>query len=189
MREIFARSTLGDWTVIHPQPADPRKAFEEEVFLTFRQDSGLGVPPPTNQHQEAFSYMGLSPRLLNSFLVPVYVQKRTRVAFRDYLGKALNRPSWRDVSFHDQFKELDDLTSGFQDLDFTHLRNILQLQEKNSQEVFEAFGIKFPIETTARAGMAIILAIQLYLLMHLANTTEEDLSEPTLHGLEPTTYL
>lgn len=87
---------------------------------------------------------------------------------RDQLIKTYTKYPWRHTDFADAFRELDEGTNGFQDLDFDHLKNVLRLQEKNSQDTFQAFGVRFPIETTSRWGLLILLAIQLYFWMHLA---------------------
>lgn len=46
------------------------------------------------------------------------------------------------------------------------LRSVLELQEKNSAEVFEAFGQKFPVNSAARWGVLTIVSVQFYFLLH-----------------------
>jgi hypothetical protein len=89
-------------------------------------------------------------------------------SIRQELIKVHPSNHWRDSAFSDSFYELDQATAGFQDLDFYHLKKILRVQQTNSKEVFTAFGVTFPSETTTRWGMLIILAIQLYFWLHLA---------------------
>jgi hypothetical protein len=78
-----------------------------------------------------------------------------------------SRFQWKHARFQDAFPELNTITTGFQHLGFADLKLIIRNEEQRTSEVFEAFGQKFPIETTARWGILIILGIQLYLWLHL----------------------
>lgn len=90
------------------------------------------------------------------------------IALRETLLLDFPKYKWIKSDFKDAFYELNGATEGFQDLDFPHLRQILRQSEKNAKEVFEAFGVKFPIESTTRWGVIVILSIQLYLWLHMA---------------------
>jgi hypothetical protein len=77
----------------------------------------------------------------------------SRVIGFDYRGKLIKELypyKWLHTDFKDAFYELDQATTGFQDLDFGHLKQILLQNEKNSKTAFQAFGVTFPIEATTR---------------------------------------
>jgi hypothetical protein len=74
---------------------------------------------------------------------------------------------WRHGKFETAFAELNDITSGLQDLDLSSLEKNVRKQAERSAESFAAFGIKFPIELAAAWGIPIVLVIQTYLLLHL----------------------
>jgi hypothetical protein len=94
------------------------------------------------------------------------------------LIKKLPMYSWNDADFNETFRELDQMTAGFQDLDFQHLQKILHLQENTSKEGLEVFGVKIPTESTTRWGIILIIAIQLYLWLHLREYRHRGIMAP-----------
>ena len=98
--------------------------------------------------------------------IPVLESKVFLFDYRGVLIKNLPQYNWLHSDFKDAFYELDQATMGFQDLDFDHIKQILQQNEKNSKEAFQAFGVTFPIETTTKWGTLIIIVIQFYFLLH-----------------------
>lgn len=71
--------------------------------------------------------------------------------------------------FKDAFYDLDQATAGVQeDANFPLIRRILELQQKNSTDVFEAFGQKFPTDSATRWGVLIVVGVQFYLLLHFS---------------------
>ena len=108
--------------------------------------------------------MAKSPTILD---IPVLDSKVFPFDYRGVLIKELPQYNWLHADFKDAFYELDQATTGFQDLDFDHIKQILQQNQKNSKEAFQAFGVTFPIETTAKWGTLIIIVIQFYFLLHL----------------------
>lgn len=111
------------------------------------------------------SVIGMSnnPMMLD---IPVLESKVFPFDYRGVLIKELPQYNWLHSEFKEAFYELDQATTGFQDLDFDHIKQILQQNEKNSKEAFQAFGVTFPIETTTRWGTLIIIVIQFYFLLH-----------------------
>ena len=79
---------------------------------------------------------------------------------------------WLRGPFARTFKELDSVTSGFQDLTFQRLEAFVAKQEDQSKESFEQFGIKFPVEYTAAWGIPVILVLQIYFWLHLRELRE-----------------
>jgi len=100
--------------------------------------------------------------------IPVDKSVTVSVSMRDQIIKSYPQYQWVHSGFKDAFEDLDKGTTGFQDLDFGHLKAVLELQAANSKDTLEAFGIKFPRGLTTRWGVLLILGIQLYLWIHLA---------------------
>ncbi len=100
------------------------------------------------------------------FEIPVLKSKVLPFDFKAFLIDTFPHNHWLHTDFKGAFYELDQATTGFQDLDFSHIKNILLQNEKNSKEAFQAFGVTFPIETTTRWGTLIIIVIQFYFLLH-----------------------
>jgi hypothetical protein len=124
------------------------------------------------------SVIGMSnnPMMLD---IPVLDSKVFPFDYRGVLIKEVPQYNWLHSEFKEAFYELDQATTGFQDLDFDHIKQILQQNEKNSKEAFQAFGVTFPIETTARWGTLIIIVIQFYFLLHLVEYgKKESLDKP-----------
>ena len=75
---------------------------------------------------------------------------------------------WRRGSFSDVFRELDSIALEYKDLQLDRIERILQHEEDRRRDPFEAFGVKFPPDKTARWGVLLILGIQMYFFIHLA---------------------
>jgi len=134
------------------------------------------VDYPTNK--DGSQFRDGSPILFN---IPVLESAVFPNHYRDILIKEMAQYRWLHSDFKDAFYELNQATEGFQDLDFDHLKQILEQNEKNSKEAFQAFGITFPIETTTRWGTLIIIVIQFYFLLHfMEHRKKESLTNPDI---------
>ena len=108
-----------------------------------------------------------SPRIV---IIPV---KYTRVHFpgRDSLIKLAsqnNKPwEWRNYGFEESFPQLAEITKDYQNLDLESIRHVLASEAKRSGESFEALGIKFPANGTARWGSVLVLGVLAYFWIHL----------------------
>ncbi|HEY3767277.1 MAG TPA: hypothetical protein VGN44_01275, partial [Candidatus Angelobacter sp.] len=109
--------------------------------------------------------------------IPVLDSKVFHFDFRSLLIRELPQYRWLHGEFKDAFFELDQATAGFQDLDFDHIKQILQNNERNSKEAFQAFGVTFPIETTTKWGTLIIIMIQFYFWLHFLEYRKRQLDE------------
>lgn len=76
--------------------------------------------------------------------------------------------TWRYGRFEDAFRELDAITKDFQDISLEATQRIVRSESERSRDAFEAFGVKFPIETTASWGILLLLGTQVYFWLHLS---------------------
>jgi len=56
------------------------------------------------------------------------------------------------------------------------IQRIVQSELERSKDVFQAFGVTFPIETTGVWGIFIVLSVQVYFLFHLAEFRKKTMS-------------
>jgi len=103
-----------------------------------------------------------------SLLVPVISSTSFDLHFRQFLLKREFGRQLHDSLFDANFHDLTESTKDFADIDFGHMQAILAHNMQNTRETFEAFGVKFPIETASQWGILVILAIQLYFSVHMA---------------------
>ncbi len=162
----FWMSDKGEFKALPLRIGNPPKSAKTLSLLlrpnwTYKQLSVLGYP------SEGFSFVQISNNGSRLILLPVESGASIEFDARATLIREIRREGWHDADFKDAFRELDQMTTGFQDLDFSHLQKILHLQEKNSKEGLEAFGVKFPVETTTRWGVLLVIAIQLYFWLHI----------------------
>jgi hypothetical protein len=101
-------------------------------------------------------------------LVPVTGSNSFELRFRQFLVKREFGRQLHDSPFDKNFHDLAESTKEFEDLDFLQMQKILARFTVNTRETFEAFGIKFPIETASQWGILVILGIQLYFAVHMA---------------------
>ena len=151
--------------------------------IAVRLDFSSNAPPDSPasaQSRFGFDYTSHGPGsgLTTEVMVPVASTADLEVDGRAVLIRKTGKNQWHDAEFSRAFPELEEMTSGFQDLDFAHLEKILRLQEKNSKEGLEAFGIRFPVENTARWGILLIIAIQIYFWMHLREYRDRVVNAP-----------
>jgi len=116
------------------------------------------------------SYFDTNSQLKNLFITGISATDgvRTPLDLRSKLIDGAAKFKWRHAPFSQAFYELDQSTAGFQHLKFEDLTKILKTQQETSRESFEAFGVKFPKETTTRWGVLVILGLQFYLWLHMA---------------------
>jgi hypothetical protein len=116
---------------------------------------------------------------IGTVLVPVLDIYARTIDPRTSISNSLHT-NWHAFNFSTAFPELDEMTAGMQDFDFAKLRQVLNAKEKTAKEVFEVFGVKFPIEATTRWGVLVIVGIQFYLWMHLAEYRKRQLPKSTV---------
>ena len=69
--------------------------------------------------------------------------------------------------FSDRFRELATLTLNLEDVSPEMAEHFLAGEEKRTGDQFEAMGLKIPAENAIRWGAILVLAVQLYLWVHL----------------------
>lgn len=77
-------------------------------------------------------------------------------------------PDLPQGQFSEAFADLNELTNGLQSDKIDELQAWLSSQQsQHSSESFEAFGVRFPASATVSWGTVVVLAVQIYLLLHL----------------------
>jgi hypothetical protein len=106
--------------------------------------------------------------LLDQQYVPFFPQDVLRAKFADLpQGK-----------FSEAFADLNELTNGLQSDKIDELQDWLSIQQsQHNSESFEAFGVHFPASATVAWGTVVVLAIQIYLLLHLRELAPKLTSE------------
>ena len=102
-----------------------------------------------------------------SLVIPVKTYKDLDFIPEEVISGHFRNLSLTIGSFGHSFPNLDGLAANFGDFDFNKLDVALKDLQNRTGESFEAFGIKIPAEATARWGILVILAVQLYLWLHL----------------------
>jgi hypothetical protein len=96
--------------------------------------------------------------LIDLKYVPFFPQDVLRAKF----------PDLPQGTFSEAFADLNELTNGLQSDKTNELQAWLSNQQsQHSSESFEAFGVRFPASATVGWGTVVVLAIQIYLLLHL----------------------
>lgn len=90
----------------------------------------------------------------------------TNVRWRNEIIKAVPANHLRHADFDAAFPELAQVTKDVQDVTFDDLGKLLALEKNHAKPSFEAFGIRFPAEGTARWGIPLLLGMQLYFFLH-----------------------
>jgi len=85
--------------------------------------------------------------------------------------------NWKKGNFRTNFKELDKLTIGFQDLPLDKLKVILNKDSKNLVDSINIFGVKIPYSIVNRFGIIAIIVVQLYFGIYLNQLKLESPSE------------
>lgn len=73
---------------------------------------------------------------------------------------------WRHGDFRFNFKTLDELTKGYQDIEISKIKNILQRELERSVESVEIFGVNIPYSLVNRFGIILLMVTQAYFLLY-----------------------
>ena len=74
---------------------------------------------------------------------------------------------WKHGAFEYSFRELSELTRDYEKISLDAGESVLAGEEKRAGGSFEVVGVKFPAEAVTRWGIVVIIAIQIYLWIHL----------------------
>jgi hypothetical protein len=137
----------------------------DQINFALAENSTIpGIPPEVDADGVSFTDRNdFSPHIVlpvKTVSIPVDIRAEIRGKF--------TQGQWFDGDFAYAFYELDKATSGIQKLPFSDLAPVLDQQEQREKGTFEAFGIKFPAEGTVRWGILLILGVQLYFWLHVA---------------------
>jgi hypothetical protein len=124
--------------------------------------------PLTEETEESFGTFVVDPSSEHfSVEIPVRVID-TSVELNSLLVKQF--PKWKDkggLTFEDAFRELVAVDKPFENADLESARNILEAEADREGDVFEAVGMKVPADVAVRFGFLFVLALQLYMWIHL----------------------
>jgi len=141
----------------------PRPPFPENAdYVDIRQRFYLGAILQGNR--------------MENVALPVSLKSRNLDAQGFLIGKFPDR--LRHGTFEDVFHELNAASERYQDLKPEVIEKIIRSEMGRSKEAFEAFGVKFPVEMTARWGILLLLGIQIYFWLHLAEYRRRKIENP-----------
>jgi hypothetical protein len=137
--------------------------IQEEYIKKLPLDSPLTFEFVARPEEDFFEYMVSSPQL-DVYSLPIEEVLKSEV---NHYVLAQHFFGWRDSSFKMAFADLADAARGFESLDLERIRQIMADDAAKGNQVFEAFGIKFPAEQITTWGVVLVLSVQLYLLVYL----------------------
>jgi hypothetical protein len=174
---LVSGSTLGgsnevwtSWKPIDPSPAYKTLHFALG-FNKFSDDSA--IPSDIKGH---FRHVFMSNDGSSQLFIPTV----TEIPVADVDGRSLliRRVDghWRNEPYVRSFEELYAVTQKYESINLDAIQRIVQSELERSKDVFQAFGVTFPIETTGLWGIFVVLSVQVYFLFHLAEFRKRDMS-------------
>jgi hypothetical protein len=162
---------FSSWKEIAPSPSYPTV----ELFLISLTKAEVNLIPkgPPNQEFAFVSNADVLPSMRLAMMVTSDV-----ALVMDWQGELTKRfPNrWVHGKFESAFREVDVATRDFQDFSLVNLERIVRSEKERTREAFEQFGIKFPIESAARWGIFLVLATQIYFVIHFSEYKRRNLS-------------
>jgi hypothetical protein len=150
----------------------PEKNFKQNIFKSIylvnensqKKYRKFFVDEQFNAHYEIHDQFIFHGNDVYESLVPIGVSIINMEALKlleDQLGT-----SWQYLPLSDSFPELMNVTKEFKDESFETVKKFLESEKRRSSNVFEAFGIKIPGSDIAIWGLAAMLVLQIYFLVH-----------------------
>jgi hypothetical protein len=155
---------LINWQAVDASRSYPTVELEYGPFLA-EEHSDIAQTLRDKFVRHAFSTLDLKQQRVSLFVateVPVVLVDGQAILIARYPDR------WRHGLFVDAFYELNKITSDYQDISLDGIERIARAEADRSRESLEAFGVKFPVETASRWGLFIIISVQLYFALHLA---------------------
>jgi len=121
-------------------------------------------------------YSLLETTFQNKVFYPINLKSCSFSPIDEMIAKSPKDYAWKKGDFRTNFKELDKLTTGFQDLNFSKLKAILDKDSKNLVDSINIFGVKIPYSIINRFGILAIIIVQLYFGIYL---NQLKLNEPS----------
>lgn len=138
---------------------------------TVVQPGCFGVPRGSGSFMGLMSLMSVSLPVVGGSSIDLTLQRVLVARFPD---------RFRLGTFADVFRELDVATESYQDLPLETIEKIVRSERERSKDAFEAFGVRFPVEGTARWGLLVLLGTQLYFWLHLSEYRRRQIVNPAV---------
>src|ERR1035441_6362889 len=111
-------------------------------------------------------------KLVEQVQVWIPVEKSTRLSGYDGQAVLISHARqdgyyWRHGSFDSSFRELNEVTKDYQDIDLGAIERIGRSEAQRTGDSLELVGVKVPAGKAVIWGTIVILAIQMYLWIHL----------------------
>jgi hypothetical protein len=142
-----------------------------ELFMTYdwvKEPEALMPWPIYGLHQgprQPFPFMFQGELSSSeSVVIPVATYREVEVDQQE-LGKFFS--GWRVAAFDKSFRDLTQAAHGLEALDFEDVRKVMSEEATKGDEIFEAFGMRFPAGQITFWGSVVLLSVQLYLFSYL----------------------
>jgi hypothetical protein len=144
------------------------------LFSSFSQNAPHTPYPWTGEFTNIQGFGDLRTDLANGrsdWVVAIPIQNFASIPFDEQQILIQRQPKdWTKkykLSFKDAFRDLAALDESFEYSEIRAAERILDAEAKRTGDAFEAAGLKIPAEIAVRCGVLLILAVQLYMLIHL----------------------
>jgi hypothetical protein len=139
--------------------------MKEEDKLRSRVDLILRVSPPIRglNDPKLFDYEGIDRRQGLIYILPVCAVQSMNIRQRNIVAYF----DWDEKPYPDAFADLAQATAEIRTLELEDVEKLLSDEASKGNEIFEAFGMKFPAAQITTWGIVILLGVQLYLVVYL----------------------
>lgn len=144
---------------------------------TFQFTDDVAIPPDIRSHfKHVYAAEGGQPQVLIPAIseTPVAIVDGQALLIRAVQGR------WRHGPYVRAFEELYAVTQNYETVNLETIERIVGSELERSKDVFQAFGISFPVETTAAWGVMMVVAVQFYFLFHLAEFRHRHMQNVTV---------
>src|SRR6266849_930797 len=162
------------WNAVAPSPKYKTLALSLGA-LHFSDE--VAVPQPLRGHlRHAF----VSEEGMPQIVIPTVTEIPVAIVDGQALLIRADQGRWHHGNYVRAFEELYAVTHDYERVDLKTIERIVGSELERSKDVFQAFGITFPVETTASWGVLLVLAIQVYFLFHLVEFRRRNMQNVTI---------
>jgi len=162
------------WNTIAPSPKYKTLALSLGA-LHFSDE--VAVPQPLRGHlRHAF----VSEEGMPQIVIPTVTEIPVAIVDGQALLIRADQGRWHHGYYVRAFEELYAVTHDYESVDLKTIERIVGSELERSKDVFQAFGVTFPVETTASWGVLLVLAVQVYFLFHLVEFRRRNMQNVTI---------
>jgi hypothetical protein len=170
---------FGGWRAVPWKEITPSQKYKTIVFRMAPPDAGN--PNEKGMYAVYYvdsSYVGPGSPSRPWLRLPVSFDVSSVLDAQEFLVETFP-DRMRHGAFAQAFHELNVATQTYQEnLPLDAAEKILRSEKERSKEVFEAFGVKFPVEAAAKWGVSILVVVQMYFWLHLAEYRRRRIVNP-----------